>query len=61
VTVYEAALWALIAICLVMVGAILTPGLVQAEQKAPILAGIATILFAIGWRVHRTVKKEDDE
>jgi hypothetical protein len=45
VNVGEAALWAIIAICLVLVGA------------APVLAGIVTVLFAIGWRL----RKKDSE
>ena len=46
--VHEAALWALIAICLVLIGAILTPGTVAVDQRAAILAAIAAVLFAGG-------------
>ena len=53
----EAALWAIIAICLMLVGALITPGVVTTEQKAPVLAGIVTVLFAIGWRL----RKKDSE
>ena len=55
--VAEAALWAIIAICLVLLGALITPGVVTTEQKAPVLAGIITVLFAIGWRM----RKKDGE
>jgi hypothetical protein len=60
-SVSEAALWALIAICFVLVGAVLTPGTVSVDQRAAVLAGVAAILLTIGWRVHRTIRKEDDE
>jgi len=46
----EAALYALIAICLVLVGAILTPGQVGVNERGAILAAIATVLFTIAWR-----------
>ena len=46
----SAALFALIAICLVLIGAILTPGTVSVDQRAAILAAIAAVLFTIAWR-----------
>jgi hypothetical protein len=46
----SAALYALIAICLVLIGALLTPGSVSIDQRAAVLAGIATVLIAIAWR-----------
>ena len=49
----SAALYALIAICLVLIGAVLTPGSVSIDQRAAILAAIDGVLFAIGWRVRR--------
>ena len=45
-----AAQYALIAICLVLVGAILTPGQVGVNERGAVLAAIATVLFAITWR-----------
>jgi drug/metabolite transporter (DMT)-like permease len=53
VNVHDAALWALIAICLVLVGAIVTPGQVGIDERGAILAAIAAVLFAIGWRIRR--------
>jgi hypothetical protein len=50
---HEAALWALIAICLVLVGAIVTPGQVGIDERGAILAAIAGVLLAVGWRVRR--------
>ena len=41
---HEAALWALIAICLVLIGAILTPGTVGVDERGAILAAIAGVL-----------------
>jgi membrane associated rhomboid family serine protease len=52
----SAALYALIAICLVLVGAILTPGAVSVDQRAALLAAIGGILAAIGWRIRRNNK-----
>lgn len=46
----SAAQFALIAICLVLVGAILTPGQVGVNERGAVLAAIATVLFAIAWR-----------
>lgn len=56
--VTEAALWALIAICLVLIGALLTPGSVGVAERGTVLAGIVAVLFAIGWRMRR---RKDDE
>jgi uncharacterized membrane protein YiaA len=56
----EAALWALIAICLVLIGALLTPGQVGVNERGAILAAIATVLFAIAWRKRRS-RRDDDE
>jgi drug/metabolite transporter (DMT)-like permease len=50
---HEAALWALIAICLVLVGAILTPGSVGINERGALLGAIAAVLFAVGWRIRR--------
>lgn len=49
----DAALFSLIAICLVLVGALLTPGQVGVNERGAILAAIATVLFAIAWRRSR--------
>jgi hypothetical protein len=50
----NAALYALIAICLIMIGALLTTGVVSVEQRAVVLAGVISVLFAIAWRTrHR--------
>ena len=46
----DAALFTLIAICLVLVGALLTPGPVGINERGAIFAGIVTVLFAIAWR-----------
>lgn len=48
-----AALWALIAICLVLVGALITPGQVGINERSAVLAGIVGVLFAVGWRIRR--------
>lgn len=58
---HEAALWALIAICFVLVGAILTPGTVGVDERGAILAAIAAVLFAIGWRVRRTSRRDGED
>jgi hypothetical protein len=49
----SAALYALVAICLVLVGAIITPGQVGIDERGAILAAIAGILLAIAWRGRR--------
>jgi drug/metabolite transporter (DMT)-like permease len=48
------ALLAIIAICLVLVGAILTPGPVGVNERGALLGAIAAVLFAIGWRIRRS-------
>ena len=50
---HEGALWALIAICLVLIGAIITPGQVGVNERGAVLAAIAALLLAIGWRIRR--------
>jgi hypothetical protein len=49
----DAALWALIAICLVLVGALLTPGTVGVDERGVVLGGIVAVLFAIAIRRRR--------
>jgi hypothetical protein len=51
--VHDAALWAIIAICFVLIGAILTPGTVGIDERGAILAAIAAVLLAVGWRLKR--------
>jgi len=53
VNVHDAALWAIIAICFVLIGAILTPGTVGIDERGAILAAIAAVLLAVGWRLKR--------
>ena len=57
----SAALYALIAICLVLVGAILTPGTVGIDERGAILAAIAAVLFAVGWRIRRGRDRDDED
>jgi hypothetical protein len=49
----SAALYALVAVCLVLIGAILTPGSVGINERGALLGAIAAVLFAIGWRARR--------
>jgi hypothetical protein len=49
----SAAQYALIAICLVLVGAIVTPGQVGIDERGAILAAIAAVLLALAWRGRR--------
>jgi len=51
---HDASLWAIIAICFVLIGALLTPGEVGIVERGTVLVGIASVLLAIGWRIrHR--------
>ena len=50
---HEAALWAIIAICLVLLGAILTPGSVGINERGALLGAMAAVLLAVGWRIRR--------
>lgn len=50
---HGAALYAIIAICLVLIGALLTVGVVSVEQRAAVLAAIFTVLIAVGWRASK--------
>jgi hypothetical protein len=49
----SAAYYALIAICLVLIGALLTPGSVTIEQRGAVLSGIIIVLFTIALRRRR--------
>lgn len=49
----EGALWAIIAICLVLIGALLTPGQVGINERGALLGAIAAVLFAVGLRIRR--------
>lgn len=46
----SAAQYALIAVSLVMVGALLTTGVVSIEQRAVVLSGIIVVLGSIAYR-----------
>jgi hypothetical protein len=54
----SAALYALVAICLVMIGAILTLGPVSVEQRGAVLGGIVVVLFTVS-RLGK--RRHDDE
>ena len=56
-----AAFFALIAICLVLIGALLTPGSVSVEQRGAVLAGIVTTLFIIANLTSRRRRPPDDD
>jgi len=56
-----AALWALIAICLVLIGALLTPGTVGVNERGAVLAGIAAVLLLIGLRFRIRRSGDDGE
>lgn len=49
----SAAAYALIAITLVMIGALLTAGIISVEQRAVVLGVIFTTLGALAWRSRR--------
>lgn len=49
----DAALYAIIATCLVLVGAILTLGPVSVEQRAAVLTGIFAALALVAWRYRK--------
>jgi hypothetical protein len=49
----SAAQYALIAICLVLIGALLTPGQVGVNERGAVLGGIAAVLLAVSWRGRR--------
>ena len=56
-----AAYFALIAICLVLIGAILTPGQVGVNERGAVLAGIVTTLFIIANLTSRRRRPPDDD
>jgi hypothetical protein len=49
----SAAQYALIAVALIMVGALLTTGVVSIEQRAVVLSGIIVVLGSIAYRRSR--------
>jgi hypothetical protein len=58
---HDAALWALVAISLVLTGALLTPGTVGVEERGVVLTAIAAVLLAVGWRVRARRSGGDDD
>ena len=45
---------AIIGVCLVLIGAILTPGAVSIEQRGAVLGATVVTLFTVAWRArHR--------
>jgi hypothetical protein len=57
----SAAQYAIIAVALIMIGALLTTGVVSIEQRAVVLGGVFTALFAIAWRKKRKGPPTDDK
>jgi uncharacterized membrane protein YfcA len=53
----SAALYAIIAICLVLVGAILTQGILSIEQRSSVLAAIVAVLGGIAIWSRRMKRK----
>jgi putative Mn2+ efflux pump MntP len=49
----SAALYALIAICLVLIGALITPGTVGLNERGAVLGGIVVVLFTVARLFHR--------
>jgi hypothetical protein len=50
----SAAQYALVAICLVLIGALLTPGTVGITERGTVLAGIVAVLLSLAWRGRRS-------
>lgn len=48
-----AALYAIVAICLVLIGGLLVTSVLSAEQRGTILAGVIGTLFLVAWRYRR--------
>lgn len=44
---------AIIGICLVLIGALLTPGAVSIEQRGAVLSGIIVTLFTVAYRARK--------
>jgi hypothetical protein len=55
----SAAQYAIIAICLVLIGAILTPGSVGINERGALLGGIAGVLLALSLRGRRRDPPDD--
>jgi hypothetical protein len=50
---HDAALWAIVAICFALIGAILTAGQLGVAERGTVLVAIGTTLFAVAWRSRR--------
>jgi uncharacterized membrane protein YfcA len=56
------AMWAIIAICFTLIGAILTAGILSVEQRGSVLAAIVAVLGAIAvWGRRRRRPPGDDD
>jgi xanthine/uracil/vitamin C permease (AzgA family) len=49
--------YALIGICLILIGALLTAGPVSIEQRGAVLAGIIIVLVTMAWRYSHSHRK----
>ena len=49
----SAAQYAIVAICLVLIGALLTAGVLSVAERGTALAAIAAALFTVAWRIRR--------
>jgi hypothetical protein len=54
----SAALYALVAICLVLIGALLTPGSVGLNERGAVLGGIVVVLFTVARLFHKRNNEE---
>jgi hypothetical protein len=44
---------AIVGVCLILIGALLTAGPVSIEQRGTVLGGIIVTLFTVAWRARR--------
>ena len=51
---------AIIAICLVLIGALLTAGPLTVEQRGTVLGAVAVALFTVAWRTRHLDDGDDD-
>ena len=56
----SAAYYAITAICLVLIGAIVTPGPLDTVSRGTVLAGIVATLFLVAYRFRRRHREDDD-
>jgi hypothetical protein len=56
----SASYYAIVAICLILIGALITPGALDTASRGSVLAAVVGTLFLVAYRFRRRHPRDDD-